>query len=77
MTHDLALLNGTVVSARGRAQTNVYVSEGRIAALTPERLQADRVIDADGLFILPGMIDGHCHFQDPGDSSREIGRAHV
>ena len=31
----------------------------------------DRVIDADGRLLLPGMIDAHVHFREPGDSHKE------
>ncbi len=44
---------------------------GRIAAISEEDLGAREVIAADGLLVLPGMIDGHVHFQDPGDTGRE------
>ena len=30
---------------------------------TPE---ADRIIDAEGLYLIPGVIDDHVHFRDPG-----------
>lgn len=39
----------------------VHVVDGRIASVDgPERL-ADRVIDARGGTVLPGLIDAHCH----------------
>ena len=30
-----------------------------------------KVLDATGLFVLPGAIDAHVHFRDPGDTSKE------
>jgi dihydroorotase (multifunctional complex type) len=72
MPYELAIENGTIVTGEGRYRGNIYVQDGRIAGLTTdEKLEAGNRIDADGLFVLPGMIDGHCHFQDPGDSTRE------
>src|SRR5436309_1691508 len=68
---DLGIEGGTLVSGDGRLETHVYVQEGRIAAVSSERFPSRRVIDASGLHVLPGMIDGHVHFQDPGESSRE------
>jgi dihydroorotase len=32
---------------------------------------ADRVIDAKGLYILPGLVDAHCHLRDPGYEYKE------
>lgn len=71
MPYELGIENGTIVSGQGRYQGNIYVEHERIAAITQDRQPADRRIDVDGLFVLPGMIDGHCHFQDPGDTTRE------
>ncbi|MBV9174422.1 MAG: dihydroorotase family protein [Chloroflexi bacterium] len=69
--YELAIRDATLVTPRGRRRANVYVQGERIAAVTADRLDADRQIDASGLFLLPGMVDGHVHFQDPGDTSRE------
>lgn len=70
---DLAVRGGVVVTPRGRAPMDVYVNDGRIAALEPQhrRHHAARTIDADGLLVLPGMVDTHVHLMDPGDESRE------
>ena len=62
---------GTLVSPRGRRRAHVYVQDGAIAAVTDDRLEAGLTIDATGLYLLPGAVDGHVHFQDPGDASRE------
>lgn len=35
------------------------------------REEADRVIDAAGLFVMPGFIDLHVHFRDPGQEYKE------
>jgi dihydroorotase (multifunctional complex type) len=70
---DLAIRGGTVVTSRGRSPLDVYVKDGRIAALEPSGRahDADEVIDASGLFVLPGMVDTHVHLMDPGDETRE------
>ena len=71
--YDLAVRGGVVVSPRGRAPLDVYVRDGRIAAVAPREAAgaARRVVDADGLLVLPGMVDTHVHLMDPGDDSRE------
>lgn len=71
MRYELGIEHATVVTGQGRRLANVYVEAGRIVAVVEECLPARRRVDADGLFMLPGMIDGHCHFQDPGDTTRE------
>lgn len=70
---DLVVRGGLVVTPRGRAPLDVYVTDGRIATLEPQhrRHHAARTLDAGGLLVLPGMVDTHVHLMDPGDESRE------
>ncbi len=60
-----------MVTGSGRRQANVYVAEGRIAAVTADRHAAAERLDASGLLLMPGMIDVHVHFMDPADPARE------
>jgi dihydroorotase (multifunctional complex type) len=71
MAFDLAVVGATVVTPRGRRRAQLYVENGSIALIADEQLAAKQTIDAAGLFLLPGAVDGHVHFQDPGDTSRE------
>jgi allantoinase len=70
---DLAIRGGTVVGQGGRRPLDVCLLDGRIAALTPPEgpTKAREVIDARGCLVLPGMVDTHVHFMEPGDPSRE------
>jgi allantoinase len=72
---DMVIRGGTVVNARARSRLDVYVRDGRIAALAPperaDEMDAAEVLDAAGMLVLPGMVDTHVHFMDPGDTSRE------
>jgi dihydroorotase (multifunctional complex type) len=70
-TFDLGIENGTLVRPSGQVPGHVYVAGGRIAALTAERLPAAEIVDARGRLVMPGMVDAHVHFMDPGDPSRE------
>jgi allantoinase len=73
VTFELAIRGGTVVGATGRRRLDVLIDGGRIAALEPpgEAVEAAETLDARGLLVLPGMVDTHVHFMDPGDSTRE------
>src|ERR687893_106076 len=68
---DLGIVGGEVVTGAGRRPANVYVSDGRIAAVTQERREARETFDATGALVMPGMVDAHVHFMDPGDPERE------
>lgn len=69
--YDLAIDGATLVSPRGKRRARIYVEDGRIAAISDDQYAARQRIDATGLCVLPGSVDGHVHFQDPGDTSRE------
>lgn len=52
--------------------TNVLLEGGKIASLdAPESSAADRVIDARGLHLIPGVIDDQVHFREPGLTHKE------
>ncbi len=60
---DLIVRGGQVVTASGVVETAVAIKGDRIVALGSEALlpPADRVIDASGKYVLPGLIDCHLH----------------
>src|SRR5690625_2307668 len=69
---DLEIINATIVNATESFRGCVSIKNGKIAAIAKNPLQnAKRTIDAEGLHLLPGMIDQHVHFMDPGETSRE------
>jgi N-acyl-D-aspartate/D-glutamate deacylase len=63
MGFDLVIRHGTIVDGSGAARYrgDVGIKEGRIVEIGRIRAVAQRTLDADGLIVAPGFIDGHTH----------------
>lgn len=69
------IVNGRLIDPRNRidGEHDLLVDDGRIAAVVP-RGGADREgqrIDASGKWVVPGLIDMHCHLREPGHEYKE------
>lgn len=57
------------------AQRDVLLENGRVEALlapgASKRVEATRVVDARGLWVLPGLVDMHVHLREPGRAEAE------
>lgn len=64
----ILILGATLVNEGQRRVADLLVEDGRIARIDGDlsALSADKVIEAEGLFLLPGMIDDQVHFREPG-----------
>jgi dihydroorotase (multifunctional complex type) len=69
----MLIRNGVVVLASGSARLDVRTHGEKIVALaehlTPE--EGEQIVDASGKLVLPGFIDSHVHFRDPGGTHKE------
>ena len=63
MALDLVIRGGTVVDGSGKARFtgDVGIADGKIVEVGRIKSVAARTIDADGLIVSPGFIDGHTH----------------
>lgn len=73
MAVDLVLHNGVVVTPTTTFQGGVAVDDGIIVAVGADGAlpDADKVLDAGGNYIFPGLLDPHVHFRDPGLTYKE------
>ncbi|UOM33940.1 dihydroorotase family protein [Acuticoccus sp. I52.16.1] len=70
---DLVIANGTVVTETATFTASIAVRDGLIAAIgaDADMPPAAERIDAAGLHVLPGVIDVHVHFREPGMTHKE------
>ncbi len=64
MAYDLVIKNGNIIDGSGLPgfHGDVAVSGGRIVEIGRVSGAAQRVIDADGTVVAPGIIDNHTHY---------------
>ena len=63
---DVLIRNGTVATAADVSQCDVAIRDGRVVGLGHGLGGGRRVIDATGLLVLPGGVEGHCHIEQMG-----------
>ncbi|MEN3951213.1 allantoinase AllB [Iodidimonas sp. SYSU 1G8] len=73
MIADLVISGATIVTDTAQFSASIAIKDGAIlaigdAAAMPE---AKETLDATGKYILPGAIDAHVHFREPGYSHKE------
>jgi dihydroorotase len=68
----ILIKNGTVVTKDSTQRLDILIENGKIVKLAEHLTDpADEVIDAEGLMVLPGLVDAHCHLRDPGQEYKE------
>src|SRR5215471_10369257 len=70
---DLIISGATVVSDTAAFKASVAISNGSVLAIGEHRAMpsARETFDATGLHLLPGAIDVHVHFREPGYTHKE------
>ncbi|MGU3401194.1 allantoinase AllB [Brucellaceae bacterium D45D] len=70
---DLVINGGTIVSPDAEYRASLAVKDGKIIAIGEQQAMplSRENLDATGLHILPGAIDVHVHFRDPGYPQKE------
>jgi dihydroorotase len=69
----ILIQNGTVLdpSQVFERRVDVLIADGKIRAVGKNLGRADRVVDAEGCYVTPGLLDIHVHFREPGDEEEE------
>lgn len=65
--YDLVINNGRVMDPETMYDrvANVGIKDGKIAVITKDKIEGEETIDATGLVVAPGFIDGHQHCIEP------------
>ena len=66
MKSSLTIRNAGVVLPGNIQKTDVSVINGVINTIGSEIPDIGEVVDAEGLFLIPGIIDPQVHFREPG-----------
>ena len=71
---DILIQNGRVLDPATHTDEvkSILIRDGKIADVNaPKDTEADRIIDASGCYVMPGLIDLHVHLRDPGQEYKE------
>ncbi len=68
MPHTTMLIkNGQIINRGAITHGDIYIKNDRIEKIAPSiDMEADTVIDAQGKYVMPGIIDDQVHFREPG-----------
>ncbi len=77
MSESCLIVNATAVNEGRVFETDLLIRNERIEKIGSDLAheEADEVIDAAGLHLLPGMIDGQVHFREPGQPHKATFRS--
>jgi allantoinase len=67
----LVIRGGSVVLPTGQRPVDIAVTDGVISAIGSEVREEGESIDATGMMVLPGLVDAHVHFNEPGRADWE------
>ena len=70
----ILLKNGTLIDYKNSIfdKRDIFIEDNKITEISNEiSKSADKIIDCTNLYIMPGMIDIHCHLREPGFEYKE------
>ena len=66
MTFERVIAGGRIVTPDRVVHGNIGIRAGRVAAISVDPLPGEETLDARGRVVLPGAVDLHVHFNEPG-----------
>lgn len=65
--YDLIIKNGSVISTENTVKQDIGVKDGKIQYVGKlnDDVEAKRIINAEGKYVIPGVIDAHMHVLAP------------
>ncbi|MCQ2737542.1 MAG: dihydroorotase family protein [archaeon] len=67
--YDLVLKNSKLIDENN--EVYIGINDGKIAKISKSLFKGEKEIDLNGNLVLPGLIDPHVHFRDPGLTYKE------
>lgn len=68
----ILIRNGIVVTDEYEKSLDVLIEDGVISRIAENfTADVDIVLDVEGSYVLPGLVDAHCHLRDPGYEYKE------
>lgn len=68
----ILIKNASIINYDQENNCDLYIADGKIKSMGKNlKEEADKIIDASGKMVLPGLIDIHCHLRDPGYEYKE------
>lgn len=69
------VVRGAALAESPQASVDLFAAKGRILALVPAGTrpvpEGAKVVEADGMLLLPGLTDVHVHLREPGQEWKE------
>lgn len=67
----LTIKNGNVYMDGHFTRADIFVSDGKIVSISNSLQGHGQIVDASGKYVVPGFIDLHAHFREPGFEYKE------
>jgi len=71
LTQSMSIVNAKIWLEDGLYEGGIFVEDGKIAKIGRSLPEGGRVVDAEGKLVIPGLVDLHVHFREPGFTHKE------